>query len=86
VGVWASRSPYRPNPLGLSCVELEGIDGMDLLVCVAADVDQCFYDIVKRMVVVIVDYQFATAVVQQIQVLFFFFFVLAVVFHNLSIG
>lgn len=32
VGVWASRSPYRPNPLGLSCVELEGIDGMDLLV------------------------------------------------------
>ncbi len=57
-----------------------------LLVCVAADVDQCFYDIVKRMVVVIVDYQFATAVVQQIQVLFFFFFVLAVVFHNLSIG
>ena len=32
VGVWASRSPYRPNPLGLSCVELAGIDGMDLLV------------------------------------------------------
>lgn len=32
VGVWASRSPYRPNPLGLSCVELVGIDGMDVLV------------------------------------------------------
>ena len=32
VGVWASRSPFRPNPLGLSCVELEGVDGMDLLV------------------------------------------------------
>ena len=32
VGVWASRSPFRPNPLGLSCVELEGIDGMDLIV------------------------------------------------------
>ena len=31
-GVSRSRSPYRPNPLGLSCVELEGIDGMDLLV------------------------------------------------------
>ena len=31
-GVWASRSPFRPNPIGLSCVELEGIDGMDLLV------------------------------------------------------
>jgi len=32
MGVWATRSPFRPNPLGLSCVELEGIDGMDLLV------------------------------------------------------
>ena len=32
VGVWASRSPYRPNPLGLSCVELVGFDGMDVLV------------------------------------------------------
>ena len=32
MGVWATRSPYRPNPLGLSCVELEGVDGMDLLV------------------------------------------------------
>jgi hypothetical protein len=27
VGVFASRSPYRPNPLGLSCVELVGISG-----------------------------------------------------------
>ena len=26
LGVWATRSPYRPNPLGLSCVRLEGID------------------------------------------------------------
>ena len=25
VGVWASRSPYRPNPLGLSVARLEGI-------------------------------------------------------------
>lgn len=32
MGVWATRSPFRPNPLGLSCVELEGIVGMDLLV------------------------------------------------------
>lgn len=32
VGVWASRSPYRPNPIGLSCVELVGIDGLDLIV------------------------------------------------------
>lgn len=32
VGVWASRSPFRPNPLGLSCVMLEEIDGMDLVV------------------------------------------------------
>ena len=26
VGVFASRSPFRPNPLGLSCVKLESID------------------------------------------------------------
>ena len=32
MGVWATRSPYRPNPLGLSCVELESIDGMELVI------------------------------------------------------
>ena len=32
MGVWATRSPFRPNPLGLSCVELEQIDGMDIIV------------------------------------------------------
>lgn len=26
VGVFACRSPFRPNPLGLSCVRLEGVD------------------------------------------------------------
>ena len=26
MGVFATRSPFRPNPLGLSCVEVEGID------------------------------------------------------------
>ena len=26
VGVFASRSPFRPNPLGLSCVKLEAVD------------------------------------------------------------
>ncbi|MCP5536916.1 MAG: tRNA (N6-threonylcarbamoyladenosine(37)-N6)-methyltransferase TrmO [Akkermansiaceae bacterium] len=26
VGVFASRSPFRPNPIGLSCVRLVGID------------------------------------------------------------
>lgn len=26
MGVFATRSPFRPNPLGLSCVELAGID------------------------------------------------------------
>lgn len=26
VGVFATRSPFRPNPVGLSCVELEGIE------------------------------------------------------------
>ena len=32
MGVWATRSPFRPNPLGLSCVELEAIDGLELVV------------------------------------------------------
>lgn len=32
VGVWASRSPYRPNPIGLSCVELVRVEGLDLVV------------------------------------------------------
>lgn len=31
-GVFATRSPYRPNALGLSCVELAGIDKGDILV------------------------------------------------------
>ena len=31
-GVFATRSPYRPNGPGLSCVELAGIEGCDLLV------------------------------------------------------
>ncbi|MBR1822576.1 MAG: tRNA (N6-threonylcarbamoyladenosine(37)-N6)-methyltransferase TrmO [Clostridia bacterium] len=26
VGVFATRSPFRPNPLGLSCVRLEGVE------------------------------------------------------------
>jgi len=25
VGIWASRSPFRPNPIGLSCVKLESV-------------------------------------------------------------
>lgn len=31
-GVFATRSPHRPNPIGLSCVELITIDGLDLIV------------------------------------------------------
>ena len=26
MGVFATRSPYRPNPIGLSCVKLEGVE------------------------------------------------------------
>ena len=26
LGVFATRSPFRPNPLGLSCVEVSGIE------------------------------------------------------------
>ena len=29
VGVFASRSPFRPNPIGMSCVRLDGIDLTD---------------------------------------------------------
>lgn len=32
MGVWATRSPFRPNPLGLSCVELVAVEGMELRV------------------------------------------------------
>ena len=31
-GLFATRSPYRPNPLGMSLVELAGIDGLVLSV------------------------------------------------------
>lgn len=30
MGVFATRSPFRPNNIGLSCVKLEGIDGTEL--------------------------------------------------------
>ncbi len=29
-GVFATRSPHRPNPIGMSCVKLEKIDGLKL--------------------------------------------------------
>lgn len=32
IGVFATRSPYRPNPIGLSCVELVRIDGLKLYI------------------------------------------------------
>lgn len=32
VGVWASRSPYRPNPIGLSCVEIVSIGKGEIVV------------------------------------------------------
>lgn len=31
-GVFATRSPYRPNPLGLSAVRLERIEGLTLFI------------------------------------------------------
>jgi tRNA-Thr(GGU) m(6)t(6)A37 methyltransferase TsaA len=30
VGVFASRAPYRPNPLGISCVKLEKVEGLKI--------------------------------------------------------
>lgn len=32
IGTFASRSPYRPNPIGLSCVRLLRVDGLTLYV------------------------------------------------------
>lgn len=32
VGVFATRSPFRPNNLGLSCVKLERVEGCELVV------------------------------------------------------
>ncbi len=32
MGVFATRSPFRPNNIGLSCVRLDKIDGTDLIV------------------------------------------------------
>lgn len=32
VGVFASRSPHRPNPIGLSIVKLKGIEGNEILI------------------------------------------------------
>ncbi len=32
IGLFASRAPYRPNPIGLSCVKLEGIKGLTISV------------------------------------------------------
>ncbi len=28
IGVFATRSPYRPNPVGMSCVKIKSIDGL----------------------------------------------------------
>lgn len=32
MGVFATRSPFRPNPIGLSCVRLIGVEGTELVV------------------------------------------------------
>lgn len=46
MGVWATRSPFRPNPLGLSCVQLEAIEDEQLIVKGADLVDGTpIYDI-----------------------------------------
>ncbi len=40
IGVFASRGPYRPNPIGLSCVELISISGRILKISGADLLDQ----------------------------------------------
>lgn len=32
IGVFATRAPYRPNPIGLSCVSLQSIDGLHITI------------------------------------------------------
>ena len=32
VGVFSTRAPYRPNPIGLSCVKLEKIEGLKIFI------------------------------------------------------
>lgn len=32
IGVFATRAPYRPNPIGMSCVKLLKVDGLKLIV------------------------------------------------------
>lgn len=32
VGVFATRAPYRPNQIGLSCVKLEKVDGLKIFI------------------------------------------------------
>ena len=32
VGVFATRAPYRPNPIGLSCVKLEKVEGLKIYI------------------------------------------------------
>ena len=39
MGVFATRSPFRPNPIGLSCVRLVRVEGCDLIVSGADLVD-----------------------------------------------
>ena len=39
MGVFATRSPFRPNPIGLSCVELVSVEGTELVIAGADLVD-----------------------------------------------
>ena len=32
VGVFATRAPFRPNPIGLSCVKLEKVEGLKIFI------------------------------------------------------
>jgi tRNA-Thr(GGU) m(6)t(6)A37 methyltransferase TsaA len=31
IGVFATRSPHRPNPIGLTCAKLDGVDGLRIM-------------------------------------------------------
>lgn len=39
MGVFATRSPHRPNPIGLACAKIEGVDAGGVRVSGAALLD-----------------------------------------------
>ena len=50
VGLFASRSPHRPNPIGLSLVQLEHIDGTQLFFTIVLDDNLIIFNVDRRKI------------------------------------